>query len=186
MTPCDLIRRLHAHRAWVNEKLIHIAKHLSKEQLQQSFPIGQGSVWKTLTHLFAAEYVWLEALLGNEEPLVPGDVPGELPGNQQGEGAMATLEELISRWDELAQRWNQYLAELTDKSLEDSVFKVSTSSGIGKRHGTKRCDVLMHVCTHAQYTTAQLINMYRHLGQTELPDCMFITMVRREAQTSQA
>ena len=181
MDSIDVIRRLHDHRQWVNDQLLHAVQPLTEEQLRQEMPIGQGSVWKTLTHLMAAEFVWLEALLGNEEPLMPGDAPGLLPGNQQGEGALHSLEELASEWQTLNRRWDSYLSTLTDESLGQLVSKISTSFGLGKRHETRRSDVLLHVCTHAQYTTAQLVNMLRQLGQTPLPDAMLITLARQEA-----
>ena len=105
MNGADLIRRLHQHRAWVNRKLIDSAEALSVEERQQQFPIGQGSIWKSLLHLHAAEFVWLESLLGNEEPLLKGDLPGKIPGNQEGAGAMRSLDELKARWHELESRW---------------------------------------------------------------------------------
>lgn len=152
MTASNVIRRLHQHRMWVNHRLLEAVRPLSEEQLRQPFAIGQGSVWRPLTHLLAAEYVWLKALLGNKSPVMPGDVSGKLPGNQEGEGAIRSLDELASRWEELTRRWNQYLGMLTDDDLDEIVYKTSTSSGRGKRHGTRRADVLLHVCTHAQYT----------------------------------
>lgn len=183
MNACDTIRRLHQHRAWVNERLLQAAGELSHDQLHQPCPIGQGSIWKTLTHLMAAEYVWLEALLGNESPLMPGDVAGELPGNQQGDNAIQSLAELTARWMALDARWIHYLAELGDDSLNEKVVKTSTSSGFGKRHATTRVDVLLHVCTHAQYTSAQLINMLRQVGHSNLPDVMMITLARTKQET---
>jgi uncharacterized damage-inducible protein DinB len=182
MNASDLVRRLHQHRMWVNRRLLDAARPLTAEQLHQRFDIGQGSVWKTLTHLHAGEYVWLEALTGNEDPLLPGDVRGKLPGNQEGDGAIASLDELAARWQALDQRWNEYLSTLDDESLNEIVYKISTSSGLGKRHGTRRADVLLHVCTHAQYTIAQLVNMLRRLGQKELPDVMLISLARQENQ----
>src|SRR6185295_1152271 len=88
MNAVDLLRRLHQHRAWVNENLLNAAAQLSDEKLRSPFAIGQGSIWKSLLHLHAAEFVWLEALLGNDDPLMQGDLPGKLPGNQQGEGGI--------------------------------------------------------------------------------------------------
>src|SRR5437763_403052 len=88
MNTIDLVQRLNQHRAWVNANLLAAADQLTEEQLRAPFQIGQGSIWKSVLHLYAAEYVWLEALLGNEEAVAPGDLPGKLPGNQQGEGAM--------------------------------------------------------------------------------------------------
>ncbi len=173
-----LIRRLHEHRQWANKKLLDVAGQLSAEQLRRSFEIGQGSIWKSLLHLYAAEYVWLEALTGDEDPLTPGDVVGKLPGNQEGPEAIASLSELQARWSGLDERWNRYLEQLSPDALGDAVFKINSLTG--QRSGTRRSDVLLHVCTHAQYTTAQAINMMRHVGVEQLPDPMLISLARQE------
>lgn len=180
LNAADLIHRLHQHRMWVNHRLLKAVRPLSEEQLRQQFAVGQGSIWRTLTHLLAAEFVWLEALLGNDSPLMPGDVTGKLPGNQESEGAIRSLDELALKWQELDRRWNVYLDTLTDDDYYEVIYKTSTSSGLGKRHGTSRADVLLHVCTHAQYTTAQLMNMLRQLGVSPLPEVMLISMARQE------
>ena len=176
MTAIELIRRLHQHRMWSNHRLLDAVQSLTHEQLQCSLEIGQGSVWKTLTHLMAAEFVWLEALLGNESPRMRGDVAGRLPGNQEGPEALRSLEELRAEWLTLDQRWIDYLRKLREESLADIVYK--TSSGSGQRQGTRRSDILLHVCTHAQYTSAQLNNMLRQLGHSPSPDLMLITLAR--------
>lgn len=93
------------------------------------------------------------------------------------------MEELRTKWSLLEARWKTYLDTLTDESLDEIVFKVSTSSGIGKRHPTSRADILIHVCTHAQYTTAQVVNMLKQAGVQSLPDVMLITLARTEAGT---
>jgi len=172
----DLIRRLHQHRQWVNHNLLDTVSNLTEEQLQQSLPIGQGSVWKTLTHLWAAEFVWLAALQGDETPVAPGDAPDKLPGNQEADGAIASLSELRSHWSELDRRWQDYLQALTDADLGENVVKVASQSG--RRMTTARSDVLLHLCTHAQYTVAQLVNMLRQLGVTDFPKTMLIAMAR--------
>lgn len=186
MDAVELIRRLHEHRAWVNQRLLAACDRLNESQLQQPLAIGQGSLWRSLLHLYAAEYVWLEALMGNEEPLLPGDLPGKLPGNQLGQGGVTSYAELKQQWGVLTQRWTNYLATLTAESLEEWVHKQSTSSGAGKRHATRRADVLIHVCTHAHYTVAQTVNMLRQVGATELPDVMLITLARQEAAQASA
>jgi len=181
MNAVDLVQRLHQHRTWVNSNLLTAAATLSDEALRLSFQIGQGSVWKSLVHLYAAEYVWLEALLGNDDPLVQGDVRGKLPGNQQGEGEITGLEDLRQKWSALEQRWVDSLAALTPEALDEMVYKVSTSSGMGKRFGSRRSDVLLHVCTHAHYTAAQVVNMLRQAGADNLPETMLISLARHEA-----
>ncbi len=181
MNAVELIQRLHQHRAWVNCNLLTAAAGLSDGQLHSPFAIGQGSIWKSLVHLYAGEYVWLEALLGDDDPLLPGDLPGKLPGNQQGEGGVTGLDDLRQKWCALEQRWTGYLASLTPEALEELVYKKSTSSGLGKRWGTRRADVLLHVCTHAHYTAAQVVNMLRQAGAEKLPETMLISLARHEA-----
>ena len=181
MDAVDLIRRLHGHRAWVNGNLLAAAAGLTDGQLRSPFPVGQGSVWKSLVHLHAAEYVWLGALLGDADPVVPGDRPGDLPGNQQGEGGVAGPDDLRREWAALERRWADYLATLTPESLDEPVYKRSTSSGRGRRFGTRRADVLLHVCTHAQYTAAQVVNMLRQAGAGVPPQTMLISLARQEA-----
>lgn len=183
MKAIDVIRRLHNHRAWVNARLITAADTLFEADLRRTFPIGQGSIWQSLVHLYAAEYIWIETLQRNENPVVPGDLPGKIPGNQLGENPIISMEELRTKWSLLESRWKTYLDSLRDESLDEIVYKVSTSSGIGKRHPTSRGDILIHVCTHAQYTTAQIVNMFKQAGVQNLPDVMLITLARIEAGT---
>jgi uncharacterized damage-inducible protein DinB len=167
---------------WVNRGLLEAARALDEEQLRRPLAIGQGSAWKTLTHLMAAEYVWLEALLGREQAVMPGDAPGKIPGNQEGEAPIATLDELAARWGELDRRWESYLADLTDPALDELVFRSSTRAGQVRRMGLRRSDVLLHVCTHAQYTTAQLVNMLRQLGVATFPGVMLAAMALQEQE----
>jgi uncharacterized damage-inducible protein DinB len=174
-----LIERLHQHRAWVNGNLLAAASGVGDEQLRKTFPIGQGSIWKSLVHLYAAEFVWLEALLGDDDPVMEGDLPGRIPGNQLGEGGFKSLEELRQKWMRLEERWKAYLAHLKVENLDEPVYKVAFSTG--QRVATRRLDVLLHVCTHAQYTTAQVVNMLRHVGVAKLPETMLISLARQEA-----
>jgi uncharacterized damage-inducible protein DinB len=165
MNVVELFQRLHQHRAWVNGNLLTAATTLTDEELRSPFQIGQGSIWKSLVHLYAAEYVWLEALHGNEAFLVPGDLPGKIPGNQQGAGGIAGLDDLRQKWITLEQRWVGYLGTLRPAALEQVVYR----KGSLGRFGTRRSDVLLHVCTHAHYTAAQVVNMLRQIGVDRLP-----------------
>ena len=178
MNAISLICRLHQHRQWVNRQLLVAADGLSQGQLQQEFPIGQGTIWLSLTHLFAAEYIWLAALGGEEAPIAPGDAAGKLPGNQEAADAFTSLEQLRQAWSSLDERWERYLTSLQAAALDEIVYK--TSSLGGQRAGTRRGDILLHVCTHAQYTTAQVVNMMRHCGVATLPDAMLISLARQE------
>lgn len=177
MTAIDPIRRLHQHRAWVNGNLLAAAVALSDEQRNTEIPIGQGSVWKSLLHLYGAEYVWFECLVGNEAAVVPGDLPGRLPGNQLGEGAIADAPDLWQKWEALEKRYTDYLAGLTPDALEETVARYSLA--LQTRITLRRSDALLHICTHAHYTAAQVVNMLRQLG-TALPPTMLMALIRQE------
>jgi uncharacterized damage-inducible protein DinB len=180
MDAVALVRRLHEHRSHLNRLLLDAVSGLSEEDLRRPFDIGQGSLWGTLTHLYGAEYVWLETLLGDDRAVLPGDRPGELPGSQKGEGGIGSLAELRSNWEALEARWFEYLGGLTPEVLDEGVYRVSTSSGHGRRLAVGRADVLLHLSLHAQYTTAQAVNMLKRLGVSPLPDVMLITLARSQ------
>ncbi|MFW6058642.1 MAG: DinB family protein [Phycisphaeraceae bacterium] len=167
MQSIDLIRRLHEHRMWCNDLLRQAAAALDDRQLRQPFEMGRGSLWATLVHLYSAEHVWIEALEGHASTaLTEAD-------------AFETFEALCETWTALDQRWRKYLHALTADQLDQPVRRVSTSSGAGRLWTTPAYDVLLHVCTHAQYTTAQAANMLRHLG-VKPPDTQIITLSRIE------
>jgi uncharacterized damage-inducible protein DinB len=175
----SIFQRLSQHRAWVNENLLAAAANLDHQQLQRVFPIGQGSVWKSLVHMYAAEYVWLEALYGNEDGCCPGDAAEQLPGNQLGEGAIQSLAELRDKWAALERRWADYFAALQDEALDEPVSRISRALG-GQRFVSRRSDVHLHVCLHAQYTAAQVVNMLRQLGLETFPKTMLMSMIWEE------
>jgi uncharacterized damage-inducible protein DinB len=134
--------------------------------------------------MYAAEWAWLAALNGDEDPVLAGDRPDGLPGNQEAEGGLKSLAELRAAWAKVDADWNEYLAKLTERDMEVPVFKVSSLQRT--RHGCRRIDVLLHVCTHAHYTTAQTINMLRQSGVTPLPDPMLISLARAEFRAASA
>lgn len=178
MDAVDVLHRLHDHRAWVNHNLLAAAAQLSAAQLKAEFPIGQGSIWQSLCHMYAAEYIWLAALTGTPDAVAPGDLPGVLPGNQRGEGALTTLDQLQQSWTALEQRWTAYLVTLEAAELDEPVIRKSPVAD--KRFATARRDALLHVCTHAHYTAAQVVNMLRHSGVSKLPEVMLIALARQE------
>ena len=44
--------------------------------------------------------------------------------------------------------------------------------------------MLLHLCTHAQYTVAQAVNMLRQAGAEALPDVMLISLARQESENA--
>jgi hypothetical protein len=105
-----------------------------------------------------------------------------LPGNQLGDRPIASLAALKTLWAELESRWRLLLDATTPAALDAMVYKVSLSIQAGQRLATRASDVHLHVCLHAQYTTAQIVNMLRHSGVKDLPATMMIALARQESQ----
>lgn len=179
-TAVTVLQRLNQHRIWVNDNLLAAAAALGDEQRHKVFSIGQGSVWKSLLHMYAAEWMWLEALQGNEDTLLPGDVRGKLPGNQLGEGGIRDFADLQAKWQALQQQWTDYLASLSPAALDEPVYKISAGDSAGTRFVSRRSDGILHICMHAHYTAAQVINILRQLGVEKLPKTMMIWLAWQE------
>ncbi len=169
MNPLSTTKRLHQHRNWANRKLRDAARSLTDAQLDQPFDIGLDSVMKTLTHLHAAEDVWLIALKG--QPNTPSSFAYRYD-------SFAKLE---AAWDQSELGWSTFLNQLTAEDLARSIDKVNKVTG--ERYAVPMHDILLHVCMHAHYHSAQAVNMLRHLGvpANQLPDLMLISMSRQES-----
>ena len=118
--------------------------------------------------------------MGDDDPCCPGDVRGKLPGNQLGEGGPRSLAELREAWTTLQQRWQDYAAGLAEESLDDPVAKTSVIVPVGARLVVPRAEVILHVCLHAHYTTAQVVNILRQLGVETFPKTMLTQLIWQE------
>ncbi len=165
MTAAGLVQRMHAHKRWANRRLLEAVEELPEKDRHRTFGIGHGSAWASIVHLWATDAVWLETIAGREDaPVARVD-------------AVGSAEALEALWDVADQRWVDLLASLDDEDLSRPVWRTSSSTG-GRRRGMPLHDVLIHVCTHAQYTGAQLVNILRRLRVAELPHISLSTMSR--------
>lgn len=165
MPAIDSIKRLHEHRLWVNARLVAAAEQLDEESRRRAFPMGPGSVWATLVHVYGAEMIWLGVLGAvTLKPFPTSDT-------------FKSLVELLAAWSDLHAAWKKYLARLDDAELQRPVTRTNLK---GETYTTAAGDVLLHVCTHSMYHAAQLANMFRHLGVSPLPETNLITMAREQ------
>ncbi|HEX6983927.1 MAG TPA: hypothetical protein VF170_01060 [Planctomycetaceae bacterium] len=136
MDSLALIHRLHEHRSHVNRPPLDAAYGLGEEELRRSFDIGQGGPLADADAPLPGRCAWPGALLGD-----PGAVPpaicrenyraAGLPGSQKGEGGVRSIAGLRTGWEELEGRWQAYLGGLTPEILDETMYRVSTSSGAG-------------------------------------------------------
>jgi uncharacterized damage-inducible protein DinB len=170
MEAIQILHRLHQYRAWCNRQLLHACRPLSPEQLHAPFEIGQGSVWRSLVHLLAADSLWVDAFEGRPDSPVPC------------EADFKDLEELANRWAEVDRRWLDALARLDASDLERPVLRADLRNRCLSLGGV---DAHLQVCTHAAYTAAQVVNMLRRLGVASLPSCMLVAMAYAEGRVKE-
>lgn len=171
-TAVELVQRMHEHRLWVRIRLIEAIGPLSEAQRTKLFPMGPGSLHRILIHMYGAELVWLEALLGTPAPRFPND------------DEFTDFAKLLHAWAALDQRWSRYLGDVDADELNRLVVR---SNRAGVPHTTTVEDILIHVCTHDFYHTAQAVNMLRQLGVAQLPETNYITLAReRQARAQRA
>jgi len=178
-SPLAVFLRLREHQVWLQHRLLDVAEPLSDAELQQAFPIGQGSVWQSLNHLHMADHVWLAAVEGEPAPAAPPPIP-LCSSDAADSPANCGIPRLREQWTQLDEAWRECLNDLTPADLDRVVFKTSSYSGPSHAVGTPLPDVLMHVPLHANYTAAQIVNMLRQLGVSDLPDAMMISFSRRQ------
>jgi uncharacterized damage-inducible protein DinB len=164
-TALDLHKTTYAHRAWFREKMLNAARGLSQEQLRRPFDMGPGSVFKLLSHCYAAETLWVTMLEG-KDPATPFSPPDDLP----------TVDALAALWKETDARWQRVLATATDADLGRPVARVRE----GKTYTSTFGDVLLHVSMHQMYHAAQFKNMLRQMGVSDLPMSDFIVFAREQ------
>ena len=168
MNAIALIRRLREHQIWCATWLMEAARLISEADRKRPLPIGRGTLWDSLVHLYAADSIWLAAIEGNPNPPAPSEFEFD------------SLDELQKAWDQLQSRWASLLLNLTEADLDRPVQKISTSAGAGQLFTTTLGDVLLHLSTHAAHTNAQTVNMLRQLNVKDLPDMQLMTMARTQ------
>jgi uncharacterized damage-inducible protein DinB len=144
-----VVRELFGYMDWATEKLYACAEELSDAQLDQPFEMGPGSTRKTLTHLRAAERLWLERWKGNGKVQFAG-LETSLP-----------LAKLHDEVHQLSRERNEWVAGLNEAALNAPITFTLRS---GDTLTLPLIDLILHVCNHHVYHRAQILNMFRHLG----------------------
>jgi uncharacterized damage-inducible protein DinB len=145
ITP-DLARLHFAYTRWATSRLLDSARGLSPEELVRDFGTADRSVLGTLTHVFAADRVWL-ARLDAEPPEAP-------------EGY--DLERLAGEWSALLGRWQERAAGFTESSLAE---RISYRDLKGNPWITPVWQIVLHVVNHGTHHRGQVAGFLRTMGK---------------------
>jgi len=154
------IRELFVYNDWGRDRVMTLVGDLSDAQLDRPFEMGEGTLRRTVEHVFGAQWTWLRRC-GGRSP-ISGECPRDFP----------TMSALRDQWRRIAEERNVFLDALTQDQLHGLVTYVHPN---GKRYSFQLGHVLLHVCCHGTHHRAQALNMLRHLGVT-VPETDFLVM----------
>lgn len=141
------------YTAWASQRLLDVAATLSHEQLTRDFQTADKSVLGTLSHIYAAERVWLSLALAE-------------PGARFGDAEPCDLAVLQREWPALHQRWKQWLR---DSCGADVARPISFQDLSGRPLAKPAWQVVLHLVNHATHHRGQVSGFLRAMGQTPPP-----------------
>lgn len=142
------IQELYAYNRWANRRILAAAAGLSAEQLGRDLGSSFPSVLATLTHVLAAEWIWLERWNGRSPTGLPAWDLSDRPA-------------LERRWNEVEQAQSYFVAALAEPDLERAVDYRTTD---GTPYAAPLGQLLRHVVNHSTYHRGQVVTMLRQLG----------------------
>ena len=147
----DVLRTHLNYTDWANRRLVDAASRLSSVELTKDFGTADRSVLGTLTHVFAADRVWL------------GRIQGNPPARFLDPDRDMHLTVLRTEWPALFERWQQWAATLTPDAIRaDLAYKDSK----GNPYVNPIWQIVLHVVNHGTHHRGQVSGFLRAMGYT--------------------
>jgi uncharacterized damage-inducible protein DinB len=148
------IRHLFDYTEWANELALKAAAELPDEDLRRDFKISHRSIFATLLHMAAAEWIWLERWHGRSPA-------AKEAWSLWTTDSCADLLILNQRWREVIERRAKFISELEEPVLAAELsFKLLS----GDPNSLRLVDQMQHVVNHATLHRGQVVGMIRQLG----------------------
>lgn len=163
------IRNLFDYTEWANDQAMKAATALPDEGLRRDVAISHNSIFGTLLHMAAAEWIWLERWHGRS-PTKEEAWPKWTPES------CADLAALRARWQDIIDRRANLISQLDEERLAAELpFKLLS----GDPNSMRLVDQMQHVANHATLHRGQVVGMIRQLG-IEPPSTDLLFFLRRE------
>jgi uncharacterized damage-inducible protein DinB len=166
-------QKIYNYLTIARQKVLDAALPLTDEQYLQPFPIGLGTLGRTLAHIMISEWFYIQRMTQRDVP--PYDawpIRDENP---------PPLTELITKWREQADQTQAALKAVRDW---DEPLQYTVTDDEGKRIivTCTPTDIFTQLTLHEVHHRAQALNILRHLGIT-LDDLDYNALMydRREA-----
>ncbi len=159
------LRDLFNYGAWANTCIWDTAADLKDEQLDRAFEMGEGSLRKTLAHVYGAERAWYERCEGPDADKLPHS------------SETHKLIDIQAATRRISQMRGDWLATMSDAALDREI----TYAKGDRTYTHPLSDVLLHVCNHGIHHRAQALNMLRRLGkEVQMLDVMVMRIQQKD------
>jgi uncharacterized damage-inducible protein DinB len=148
----DLLDRLLGHDHWTTRELLLRSQHLTDEQLDRPFPIGHATLRATCEHMIWNIEVWTDLICLRPRRPHPGP-DATTPARY--------IERLDASYAEFAAVARRIQSE---GRLDDTFLDTVETPPVPHTFGAG----IAHVITHSMHHRAQVLNIMRHLGITDL------------------
>ena len=164
MTRDDVMLLLDYHY-WARDRMFDALDPLTIEQVNRDMGNSFKSIRDTVTHLYAAEWVWYARWQGTS------------PTKLLTTDTFADLAALRSAWAEHETKVRAFVEDLGEAGI-NRVFQFTLFSGLSG--AMPFWQMLQHVVNHASYHRGQVTTMLRQLG-AEPPKSLDMVAFYREA-----
>jgi uncharacterized damage-inducible protein DinB len=146
--------RVYEYLCRARKRVFDWVRPLSEEQYSRSFPIGLGSIGRTLTHVAICEWMYVRRIEGSDVPAYE-----QFPFQDEQPPPFLVLEEF---WNQQADRTRLVLNAIRDwnATLEYNVERDGKRTLVTASPG----DIFTQIALHEVHHRAQAMNMLRQLG----------------------
>ena len=143
------INELFSYNSWARDCQLQACAALTEDQFVRSLGSSFASVRDTLVHMVETELIWLERWRGQspQTMLSPQDFP--------------SLNAVSEQWRAVEREMREYLATLSEDTLEQPVTYVSQK---GDTFTYELWRPMLHVVSHQSYHRGQVTTLLRQLG----------------------
>ncbi|HYK90215.1 MAG TPA: DinB family protein [Acidobacteriota bacterium] len=160
------IKTLFAFNSWATNRIFEALEKVAEQDYKRDLKASHGSLHGTMTHLVAAERIWLSRLVGKPETSLVTEQ--DLP----------SLGALKTAWEDIASRTARFVGKLDEQKLQ-TAFEYTTTSG--KKFANTHQQILQHLVNHSSYHRGQIAAMMRQVG-AEPVSTDLIAFYRHSAQ----
>jgi uncharacterized damage-inducible protein DinB len=149
MVPFVTLREMFDYNYWARDRQLAACATLRESDLLHSLGGSFPSLQETLAHLVSVEWLWLERWQGRS--------PRSMPPAEE----LLDLAAITGRWQAVERAMRQYLAGLTEETLDSPVTYVNFR---GEQWTYVLWRMMVHLLLHQSFHRGQVTAMLRRLG----------------------